>query len=146
MDTPLVERLADPARPVFLLGDVPPGEGTPPGKCQDIAGKFIARSRPLAKDGYIVYDIQDEPGRTDMERPFPFRRVMDSSGYAALLARSSGKECLVYKCVADKHFDQWLETAKDTHATAPSTWLGGLLRRGSTRDRPSERRCRRYPP
>ncbi|KAL9184467.1 hypothetical protein ACHAXT_002553 [Thalassiosira profunda] len=115
MDTPLVERLADPARPVFLLGDVPPGEGTPPGKCQDIAGKFIARSRPLAKDGYIVYDIQDEPGRTDMERPFPYRRVMDSSGYAALLARSSGKECLVYKCVADVNFDQWLETAKDTH-------------------------------
>ena len=97
----ICERLANPSRPVFLLGDVPPGEGTPPGKCQQIADKFLQRSRVLASDGFIVYDIQDEPGRSDMERPFPFRRVMDSSAHAALLARSSGRECLVYKCVAD---------------------------------------------
>lgn len=89
-------------RPVFLLGDVPPGEGTPPGTCQTICNKFMARSRALASDGFIVYDIQDEPGRSDVERPFPFRRVMDSSRYAALLARSSGKQCLVYKCIAGK--------------------------------------------
>lgn len=144
-DKPLSKRLADPSRPVFLLGDVPPGEGTAPGKCLEIgeyspeyvvrsvrsnsfahtscaysprsplANKFLARSRPLATDGFIVYDIQDEPGRTDMERPFPFRRVMDSSGHAALLSRSSGLECLVYKCVADAKFDDWLRTAKSTH-------------------------------
>ncbi|KAL7544082.1 hypothetical protein ACHAXR_013513 [Thalassiosira sp. AJA248-18] len=114
-DTPLCTRLADPSRPVFLLGDVPPGEGTPPGKCQEIADKFLQRSRPLATDGYIVYDIQDEPGRTDMDRPFPFRRVMDSSAHAALLSRSSGRDCLVYKCVADPNFDSWLQTAKTNH-------------------------------
>ena len=115
IDSPLCSNLLNPARPVFLLGDVPPGEGTPPGKCQDIADKFLQRSRPLAKDGFIVYDIQDEPGRTDMDRPFPFRRVMDSSAHAALLSRSSGKDCLVYKCVADPNFDEWLQTAKTTH-------------------------------
>ncbi|KAL7550758.1 hypothetical protein ACHAWF_013974 [Thalassiosira exigua] len=151
-DKPLCTRLADPNRPVFLLGDVPPGEGTPPGKCQEIgksrakaprrrgkaaqvhlivdltkdltlsspstsvpADKFLQRSRPLATDGFIVYDIQDEPGRTDMDRPFPFRRVMDSSAHASILARSSGRECLVYKCVADANFDGWLQTAKTTH-------------------------------
>ena len=115
IDSPLCSNLLNPARPVFLLGDVPPGKGTPPGKCQDIADKFLQRSRPLAKDGFIVYDIQDEPGRTDMDRPFPFRRVMDSSAHAALLSRSSGKDCLVYKCVADPNFDEWLQTAKTTH-------------------------------
>lgn len=114
-DKPLCKRLADPSRPVFLLGDVPPGEGTPPGKCQEIADKFLQRSRPLAVDGFIVYDIQDEPGRNDMDRPFPYRRVMDSSAHAALLSRSSGRECLVYKCVADANFDDWLRTAKSTH-------------------------------
>lgn len=123
-DIPLCERLADPSRPVFLLGDVPPGEGTPPGKCQDIANKFLQRSRPLAKDGFIVYDIQDEPGRTDIDRPFPFRRVMDSSAHAALLARSSGKECLVYKCVADPKFDSWLQTAKTTHGHGALNLVG----------------------
>ena len=62
-----------------------------------------------------MYDIQDEPGRTDADRPFPYRRVMDSSAHAALLSRSSGRECLVYKCVADANFDGWLETARGTH-------------------------------
>lgn len=111
-DESLHERLSNHARPVFLLGDVPPGEGTPPHKCSEIANKFVSRSRMLAADGYIVYDIQDEPGRTDDERPFPFRRVMDSSTHAALLSNLSGRECLVYKCVADPNFEGWLETNK----------------------------------
>ena len=111
-ESPLHERLANPSRPVFLLGDVPPGEGTPPHKCSEIATKFVSRSRVLAADGFIVYDIQDEPGRTDEDRPFPFRRVMDSSTHAALLANLSGRECLVYKCVADPNFNEWLENNK----------------------------------
>lgn len=130
-DSPLSERLADPSRPVFLLGDVPPGEGTSPGKCQDIANKFLARSRPLATDGFIVYDIQDEPGRTDMDRPFPFRRVMDSSGHAALLSRSSGKECLVYKCVADANFDEWLRTAVEAHGHGAINLVGRASSEGT---------------
>ena len=81
----------------------------------EIADKFLSRSRVLAADGYIVYDIQDEPGRTGIERPFPFRRVMDSSGHASLLARSSGRDCVVYKCVADPEFHAWLGRARDTH-------------------------------
>mmetsp|Transcript_7458 Transcript_7458/g.18497 ORF Transcript_7458/g.18497 Transcript_7458/m.18497 type:complete len:388 (-) Transcript_7458:2282-3445(-) len=120
----ICERLANPSRPVFLLGDVPPGEGTPPGKCQQIADKFLQRSRVLASDGFIVYDIQDEPGRSDMERPFPFRRVMDSSAHAALLARSSGRECLVYKCVADPDFDGWLQRARDDHGHSAINVVG----------------------
>ena len=123
-DESLCNRLANPARPVFLLGDVPPGEGTPPGKCQQIADKFLHRSRVLASDGFIVYDIQDEPGRSDIERPFPFRRVMDSSTHAALLARSSGRECLVYKCVADPHFDDWLERARNEHGHSAINIVG----------------------
>jgi len=111
LEEPLAKRMADPARPVFLLGEVPPGEGTQPGKCLEIASKFAARSRALATDGFIVYDIQDEPGRSDMERPFPFRRLMDSSKYASLLAKTSNKQTLVYKCVADAQFKSWIDTA-----------------------------------
>uniref|UniRef100_A0A7S3L3E0 Methylenetetrahydrofolate reductase (NAD(P)H) n=1 Tax=Amphora coffeiformis TaxID=265554 RepID=A0A7S3L3E0_9STRA len=111
----LAHLLANPARPVFLLGDVPPGRGTPPGTCQTICDKFQARSRALACDGYIVYDIQDEPSRDGSERPFPFRPVMDSSPYAALLARSSGRPCLVYKCVTVANFEPWLDTARHEH-------------------------------
>mmetsp|Transcript_25349 Transcript_25349/g.54858 ORF Transcript_25349/g.54858 Transcript_25349/m.54858 type:complete len:390 (-) Transcript_25349:1113-2282(-) len=129
-DESLCSSLSNPARPVFLLGDVPPGEGTPPGKCQQIADKFLHRSRVLASDGFIVYDIQDEPGRSDMERPFPFRRVMDSSTHAALLARSSGRECLVYKCVADPEFDLWLERARNDHGHSAINLVGRATSEG----------------
>lgn len=130
-DTSICERLANPSRPVFLLGDVPPGEGTPPGKCQQIADKFLQRSRVLASDGFIVYDIQDEPGRSDMERPFPFRRVMDPSTHAALLARSSGRECLVYKCVADPDFDGWLQRARNDHGHSAINVVGRASSEGT---------------
>jgi hypothetical protein len=93
----------------------------------------MARSRTLASDGFIVYDIQDEPGRSiDMEpRPFPFRRVMDSSRYAALLSRSSGKQCLVYKCVADPKFESWLETAATVHGHSAINLVGRATSKSS---------------
>lgn len=123
-DEPLSKRMANPARPVFLLGEVPPGEGTQPGKCLEIATKFAARSRALATDGFIVYDIQDEPGRSDMKRPFPFRRLMDSSRYASLLAKTSNKPCCVYKCVADAQFNEWIDTAASEHGHSAVNLVG----------------------
>ena len=123
-EDPLPKILADQGRPVFLIGEVPPGEGTPPGKCQTICNKFMDRSRALACDGYIIYDIQDEPSRDGTQRPFPFRRVMDSSPYAALLSRSSGKPCLVYKCVTVVQFDKWIDTARSEHGHTAINLVG----------------------
>jgi Methylenetetrahydrofolate reductase len=122
--TTLADRLADPSRPVFLLGEVPPQLGTSPAKCLEICTKFSNRSRVLATDGFIVYDIQDEPGRSDQPRPFPFRKLMDSSPYAALLARTSGKEALVYKCVADASFDDWLKACNEDHGHSAINLVG----------------------
>eukprot|EP00586_Coscinodiscus_wailesii_P019530 CAMPEP_0172502704 /NCGR_PEP_ID=MMETSP1066-20121228/162111_1 /TAXON_ID=671091 /ORGANISM="Coscinodiscus wailesii, Strain CCMP2513" /LENGTH=398 /DNA_ID=CAMNT_0013278053 /DNA_START=97 /DNA_END=1293 /DNA_ORIENTATION=- len=121
--------LSNPSRPVFLLGDVPPSIATPPHKCQEICNKFTSRSRALANDGFIVYDIQDEPGRAanntaNAKRPFPFRKLMDSSSYASLLARSGGKPCLVYKCVADANFEDWIETAERDHGHSAINLVG----------------------
>jgi hypothetical protein len=65
-----------------------------------------------------------------MERPFPFRRVMDSSRYAALLARSSGKECVVYKCVADPNFDDWLQSASTEHGHSAINLVGRASSQG----------------
>lgn len=132
-ETPLADRLADPSRPVFLLGEVPPGEGTAPGKVLEIATKFSNRSKALASDGFIVYDIQDEPGRSSdaAPRPFPFRRLMDSSPYAAVLARTSGKQCLVYKCVADEHYDDWIDTAHTSHGHSAINVVGRVSSSGT---------------
>merc|ERR1719217_609289 len=110
---PLPMALADPTRPCFLFGATPPREGTDEVKAMEIAEKFVARVRNLATDGYIVYDIQEEDGRTELPRPFPFRRTLDPSAYGAMLSRASGKQAIIYKCAVGQsrqEYSEWLDT------------------------------------
>lgn len=115
MEASLRTKLCD-ASPVFLFGTVPAMEGTENAKIRAQASKFADKMRDLAADGYIVYDIQEEKGRTPDPRPFPFRRMSDPVEYAAILKEYSGKDSVVYKCVAEHQgqpFDEWArETAK----------------------------------
>ncbi len=114
----LASALANPSRPVFLFGSTPPKEGTTEEKGREACAKFAARSAVLATDGFIVYDIQDECSRTNLERPFPFRKTMDPSQYASYFPAVSGKECVVYKSVVEEspqHFDEWLSRAVVDH-------------------------------
>ena len=110
----LVEALLDQSRPVFLFGSTPPREGTTLEKAKESCRKFASRSSVLAIDGFIVYDIQDEGGRTNIERPFPFRKTMDAAQYASFFPAVSGKQCVVYKCVVEdsiEGFDAWLKSS-----------------------------------
>jgi len=84
MDASLREALTS-SRPAFLFGTVPAMEGTPLPKVREQAVKFAAKMRELAADGYIVYDIQEEAGRTEEPRPFPFRRMSDPVEYAGTI-------------------------------------------------------------
>eukprot|EP00629_Pelagomonadales_sp_RCC1024_P015064 CAMPEP_0119261052 /NCGR_PEP_ID=MMETSP1329-20130426/1231_1 /TAXON_ID=114041 /ORGANISM="Genus nov. species nov., Strain RCC1024" /LENGTH=359 /DNA_ID=CAMNT_0007260549 /DNA_START=174 /DNA_END=1249 /DNA_ORIENTATION=- len=118
MASALAAALKDPARPVFLHGMTPPLESTSNEDAQKIAEKFVSRCRVLASDGFIVYDIQDEPSRSGADRPYPFRKLMDSGTYAARVRKASGKECLVYKCVDDEHFHNWVRRAAAVHDNA----------------------------
>lgn len=94
----------------------------------DIGEKFIARSRALATDGFIVYDIQDEAGRTAEPRPFPFMKTLDAAEYGALLQRRSGKGAVIYKCVVEadhETFDGWLDDAVSRHDHRCFNLVGG---------------------
>lgn len=123
----LVNALSDPSRPVFLFGSTPPREGTTEEKAKESCAKFAARSAVLAIDGFIVYDIQDEAGRTTMERPFPFRKTMDPSLYASFFPALSGKQCVVYKCVVEnsmEEFDQWLDSSVHKYGHTAFNFVG----------------------
>lgn len=123
----LVQCLCDPARPVFLFGSTPPREGTTDDEARAIAEKFVARSWVLASDGFVVYDIQDEAGRTDEPRPFPFRRTVDPSGFGGILSAMTGKSCVIYKCAVEhsqESFDKWLDMCKDKHGHSALNLVG----------------------
>ena len=106
----------------------PPLEGSSADAIADAADNFVQKSRGLACDGYIVYDIQEEAGRTADARPFPFRKLDDPGAFAAALRKASGgTESVVYKCVAETksegEFQSWLDEA--TRETSAYNLVGG---------------------
>ena len=111
----LKEKLLDPAAGVLLYGTTPPRAGTPEDGVRLAAEKLSARLKPLPVDGVVVYDIQDETGRTESPRPFPFTGTVDPRGYAKLL----GQPTIVYKALGsmdEPAWREWLDETAGQHA------------------------------
>ena len=110
----LKDKLLEPASPVLLYGTTPPRAGLDADAVETAATKLAARLASLPLDGVVVYDIQDESGRTDKPRPFAFTGTVDPRSYAALLAARTGKSIIAYKCVGDLDeagWQAWLDEA-----------------------------------
>lgn len=110
----LKAKLLDPREPVLLYGTTPPRAATPPDEVEQAAARLAARLAPLALDGVVVYDIQDETGRTGQPRPFAFTGTVDPRHYARLLAARTGRTPITYKCIG--HLDEagwraWLDAS-----------------------------------
>ena len=64
----LKAKLPDPGQTVLLYGTTPPRLGTAPEAVAAAADKLAARLAGLPLDGLVVYDIQDETGRSSQPR------------------------------------------------------------------------------
>jgi 5,10-methylenetetrahydrofolate reductase len=109
--------LLDPQRRfVFLYGTTPPRADAAEDRILRAAARLAERTRGLDLDGLVVYDVQDESGRTSEPRPFPFLPTLDSRTYARLLEATTGRPAITYKCVAQTDESEWQgwldETAK----------------------------------
>jgi hypothetical protein len=107
----LQAKLPDPRQTVLLYGTTPPRLGTAPDAVAAAAEKAAARLAGLPLDGIVVYDIQDETGRTNQPRPFPFIGTIDPREYA----RHFRLPAIVYKALG--HVDEarwraWLAESK----------------------------------
>jgi hypothetical protein len=113
----LQAKLLNPAETVFLYGTTPPRAGSAEEVIVSAAGKLVERIGHLPIDGIVVYDIQDEAGRTHLPRPFPFTQTVDPREYGSRLQGLSHKPVLTYKCLGDTNdvlFRDWLsESARD---------------------------------
>src|SRR5437868_5543932 len=99
MATTLASQLRAPDRIVRLYGTTPPRSGSPEELIASAAAKLVARVTALPVDGFVVYDLQDESGRTGVPRPFPFVPTVDARGYALRLRALTGKAAIAYKCI-----------------------------------------------
>src|SRR5918995_1509899 len=103
----LQSKLRDASQRVLLYGTTPPRAGTPPDQIDAAADKLAARLAGLPLDGVVVYDIQDETGRTSQPRPFPFVGTVDPRGYARLLMQRTGRPAIAYKALGMMDEPQW---------------------------------------
>jgi hypothetical protein len=99
--------LSDPRRFVILYGTTPPRASSPEEKVLAAAARLAERVAGLPLDGLVVYDVQDESGRTAAPRPFPFLPTVDSPSYSQLLRRLTGHSAVTYKCVASESEASW---------------------------------------
>jgi 5,10-methylenetetrahydrofolate reductase len=100
-------RLLDPRERVFLYGTTPPREDSPEEVVRTAAARLDERIKGLPLDGLVVYDIQDESGRTSVPRPFPFQRTVDSRVYSGLLSSLTGLPVITYKCIGQATESEW---------------------------------------
>jgi hypothetical protein len=112
----LKAKLPDPGQTVLLYGTTPPRLGTAPESIAAAADKLAARLAGLPLDGVVVYDIQDETGRSSQARPFPFVGTVDPRVYASLLTERTGRPAIAYKAlgmIPEADWRPWLaETTK----------------------------------
>jgi len=99
----LKAKLPDPGQTVLLYGTTPPRLGTAPESVAAAADKLAARLAGLPLDGVVLYDIQDETGRTQLARPFPFVGTIDPRDYA----RYFNLPAIVYKTLGRMDEAQW---------------------------------------
>lgn len=101
---------------IRLYGIAPPKLASAPERVREIAARQVDRIRALAPDGLVVYDIQDEPGRSGEARPFPFLPTIDPEVYAYEGLAEVAIPKIVYRCVgARPHqtFSNWGDAVRD---------------------------------
>jgi hypothetical protein len=113
----LHDKLLDPQQFVAFYGTTAPRADLPPERVTKTANKLSQRIRNLPLDGLVVYDVQDEPGRSSEPRPFPFLPTLDSRVYAKLLHELTAQPVITYKSISGMKPDAWepwlAETERD---------------------------------
>ncbi len=125
--TRLVEKFRARESRIRLYGMAPPKRNTDPVRLQEIVARQVERLRELTTDGLIVYDIQDEPGRTGESRPFPFLPTLDPAEYAREALGSLPFPKVVYRSVGqvpEPELKSWLHQ-QDDEASVGGTVLVG---------------------
>jgi hypothetical protein len=123
-----------------LYGLTPPKRGQDPDKVRDIAERQVRRVAALAPDGLVLYDLQDEAGRTDAARPFPFLPTLDPLDYSRDFLAGLEIPRVLYKCVGNQspaELVAWVDAleagARDALVLvgAPSSAGAGALKLGA---------------
>ena len=118
-----------PILPACTAGLTPPWRTQSPRSSARRRGEFVERAAPLSPPtGSSCTTSRRRRAAPPSPRPFPFRKLDDPSHFAKVLRDVSGKESVVYKCVAESDpggFDAWLNRAIDDFGVNAYNLVGG---------------------
>lgn len=109
---PLARRLLAGESGLLLYGMTPPRVAAAPDDVQRVADLTAERLARVQPDGVILYDIDDEPGRTGAERPFPYLPTQDPADFLDRHLTGWRGAAIVYRCVskyAPEQLTAWLQ-------------------------------------
>ena len=101
---------------VKLYGFTPPKAGNSSDKNFETAARQTERINTLGADGIVLYDLQEEPGRVDVPRPFPFLPTVEPLSYAREFLSGVKIPKIIYRCVAkdtEADFERWTQRLVD---------------------------------
>ncbi len=108
----LRDKITDKKSGLLFYSLTPPKVTNDLEKIQRIANNQIERLKNTDIDGLILYDIQDESDRTDLERPFAFISTVKPEVYAKEYLQDLNVPKIVYKSIAnltEADFNNWLQ-------------------------------------
>ncbi len=123
----LFDKLEGGLAGIRLYGIAPPKLASDPERLREIAAEQVARLRVLAPEGLVVYDIQDEPGRSGQARPFPFLPTVDPEVYARDALAELAIPKIVYRCVGAhprEVFSSWIAGVQSAAGRHFSVFVG----------------------
>jgi hypothetical protein len=116
----MLDAIASREPGLLTYGITPPKASWTPQRVQEVAAQQAARMNGLPVDGIVVYDLQDESARTDVERPFPYQACIDPVSYAYDHLAAVELPKVIYRCVAP------LQPAELRHSMQRISDEGGL--------------------
>jgi hypothetical protein len=108
----LLEKIRSRRDGLRFYGLTPPKRGQDPDKVREVAERQVRRIAALAPDGLVLYDLQDEAGRTVAQRPFPFLPTMEPLDYSRDFLADLPVPRVLYKCVGNQDragFLRWMD-------------------------------------
>jgi hypothetical protein len=117
-----LQRRISTGRGEFLLFAVtPPRRTASAQRAQEIADILVKRLQPVAPDGLVLYDIDDESDRNPDERPFPFLPTQDPADYLVAHLADWSAPVVVYRAVGkypEAELEAWLRAQDPERVSA----------------------------
>ena len=118
------EKIKNRESNILLYGLTPPKLSNSQNKIVEITNRRIQRINGVDIDSLVIYDIQDEKSRINIDRPFPFLETVPSFDYANRYLDKLHLSKIIYICVGKYSKDELKSILSKINNNHPIVFVG----------------------